>query len=182
MEEKLVLFCKKAKPYLKKSYGFDEVNYTYELSNNTTCPYTLSGTTKPLNGMVVLECDYQIEKIEGYGYGDYYATKSAWHNIEFGLGNMNVDDCLKGKSGYAIHIKNLKIFNEPRRLGGYNKIINTTYGEEPDAELDKSPKKMIDCCRLENNGWKRKKMLSVTSEEMYEILKGEQTIIIRRSV
>ena len=123
---KLLLYCTKAKPYLI----FDDLSGDY---NDMCVGGEMFATqykdelwnpeediAKSYNGKVVGECDFEVEEIYYGEHQDLFWTNSMAyegdilqqsrlkHNelIEY----LEPKDSYYGKSGYAIHIKNLNIF------------------------------------------------------------------------
>ena len=153
-----------------------------------------------LNGKIVAECDFEVEEIEkiygsnhacfdkdGY-FDDYadYVTKSLEetellkHSC---LTSEELENYLQDKNGYAIHISNLKIFDEPKGLDDFNKIIETTYGEEPDATITRAPQNMMRCCyEKKPKEWEKGVLISIQPQWLCKILNGEQTILIKKQV
>ena len=193
---RLLLYCTKNKWRL----FFDKVKQVFTLgkikSNND------------LNGKIVAECDYDVEKIR-YGWypqnivpkGDYYYTyyktskiepkefyKKSCLNWEQLNSYLNDYDSQKFDGGYAIHIKNLHIFDEPKELDYYYsrpKKVNTfdwyrakgyTY---TNITLDKAPQNMMYCCTESGKDYI---LISIRPEWLCKILNKEKTIEIRKKV
>lgn len=139
---KLLLYCTKAKPYL---FPMKE-NKPFEL--NSKCSKYGS-----LNGKIVAECDFEVEEIKNV-YDGLYETSISREQLykRSCLSELLLDDYLQGKDGYAIHIKNLQIFDEPRYLDevkspkmyeAFKKDLKKAYEEDQkildDIYLDKAP-------------------------------------------
>ena len=196
---KVLLYCCKAKPYLYKTHfvkvedvvkGIND-KFIYEVDNHERT--YLNGEQRPfLNGKIVAECDFEVEEIKLLE--DSNATmitntlseeellkKSCLEGYE--LCNYLYDNLWCGQKGYAIHIKNLHIFDEPKELSDFNKIIETTYGEEPDETITKAPQNMMRCCyEKKPKEWEIEVLISIKPEELCRILNGEQTILINKKV
>ena len=189
---KLLLYCNKAKPYL------------YDLRNvmGIFGGYNVKQTHLDLlllNGKIVAECDFEVEEID-FASERFYENDIEKYNIEINKQNELLKrSCLtatqivcyldkKGKEqtnlkGYAIHIKNLHIFDKPRELSDFNKIIETTYGEEPDATITRAPQNMMRCCyEKKPKEWETGVLISIRPEWLCKILNGEKTIEVRRKV
>lgn len=145
---KLLLYCTKNKWRL----FFDKVKQIFTLgkvkSNND------------LNGKIIAECDFEVEEIEfeyvfHSGYSDVsYKTKTLNDNEIFRQSCLRPIDMNtyfrrnfimkeKGNCGYAIHLKNLHIFDNPRELYDcliHPKIESKYYGCE---HLSKAPQNMM---------------------------------------
>lgn len=182
---KLLLYCTKNKWRL----FFDSVKQVFTLgkikSNND------------LNGKIVAECDYEVEEIKLLE--DCNATmitntlseeellkKSCLEGYE--LCNYLYDNLWCGQKGYAIHIKNLHIFDKPRELSDYYsraKKMNTfdwyrSKGYEWVCEsIDKAPQNMMYCCDEKEKDYI---LISIRPEYLVDILNGEKTIEVRKKV
>lgn len=154
-----------------------------------------------LNGKIVIECDFEVEEIEkGYGthhasfdkdgyFDDYcdYMTKTIDEDILLKRSCLNVEELETYNPNYAIHIKNLKIFDEPKELSEYYSIIDMGGGMLGTKPLTNAPKNMM---RISVNHWEYcfynpsdiTILIPVTSEEMCRIANKEQTILIRKRV
>lgn len=183
MKTKLLLYCTKNKWRL----FFDKVKQIFSLgkikSNND------------LNGKIVAECDYEVEEIIITERGDY--NYDCFSSPEYCTNTLSedelceksclyiddIDDYLNAEKGYAIHIKNLNIFDEPKELSDFNRIIETTYGEEPNETITRAPQNMMRCCYETNSKeWKLGILISIQSQEMCKILNREKDVEIRKVV
>ena len=202
---KLLLYCTKAKPYLVKDAYLVKDGGKYFIGSSS-CLRKWS-----LNGKIVAECDYVIEKItcrkiggEWESYGEYTDF------IELSKKSMLTQQELcnylsKNAGGYAIHIKNLHIFDELKDFSEYSKnvehckcdeclenckkyckyyyaknnitqTINT--GCTKYALLYKAPQNMMYVFDLEE----KKVLISIRPEWLCKILNGEKTIEVRKKV
>jgi len=169
---KLLLYCTKAKPNIVK--GLDNKFY---ISN----AFKEEGIDAyKLNGKIVAECDFEVEKLFiKYGEGWQTDTIKGTENIEK-LTCVNREELYqycKGK-GYAIHIKNLHIFDKPRELYDcliHPKIEPRYYGCE---HLSKAPQNMM-YVELDDI---RYILISIRPEWLCKILNGEKTIEVRKKV
>jgi len=192
---RLLLYCTKNKWRL----FFDKVKQVFTLgkvkSNND------------LNGKIVAECDYEVEEIR-YGWypqnivpkGDHYYTyyktskiepkefyKKSCLNWEQLNSYLNDYDSQKFEGAYAIHIKNLHIFEKPRELNHYmvyDKSYDNMFGWEFDEEdkynpLTKAPQNMMYCCTESGREYV---LISIRPEYLVDILNGEKTIEVRKKV
>lgn len=132
---KLLLYCTKVKPYLVDERKIRYHNFV--LGDRSV----LKSNEKDLvlNGKIVAECDFEVEEIryDWYPrnivpswdkYFTYYRTNKIepkefyeksclnWEQLNQYLNDY---DSQKFEGGYAIHIKNLHIFDEPRELSEY---------------------------------------------------------------
>ena len=157
------------------------------------------------NGKIVAECDYELEEIEDrVSYFDSWfneghhtktmrakelITKSCLDHTQLTeyLGEGDPNEVL----GYAIHIKNLHIFDEPKELSDYytfNGIANDVNSWKP---IEKAPQNMMYAYELiselglsgtYNMQLRQNILISIRPEWLCKILNGEKTIEVRRVV
>ena len=173
---KCLIYVTKSKPLL----FFDKsINY-YSLSNKKV--------DNDLNGKIVAEFDGEVEEItHGYGkYGEYYQTKT------LGLTSLREHSCISSdelseylkhgdvvsKVGYAIHIKNLNVFDKPKKISDFYKSTNEITFEPP-LPLIKAPQNM---CYAYDKYVNKYVVISVRPEWACKILNGEKTIEVRKQV
>ena len=182
---KLLLYCTKAKPNLK---DYREAFMGFGIANHYV------GET--MNGKIVAECDFEVEEIkyeyEWKGYEDvsYFTNNLSREELEKKscLENKELRNylrlkplcCVKGKNGYAIHIKNLHIFNEPRELFNYEtqEIWNNT--SHYHRTIMKAPQNMMYC--YGKNTGEKYILISIRPEWLVKILNGEKQIEVRKKV
>lgn len=176
---KLLLYCTKSKPYLYKDRGIE-----YALSDKKLVDSAFT-RFNPVNGKIVAECDYEVEEISTF-YADYYHEELAYETNTLTydellekscLNNQQLDNYLYGDNGYAIHIKNLHIYNEPRELNEYKK-----HNPEKDSMwgwLSKAPQNMMYCFDVFQNHYV---LISIHPEWLCKILNGEKTVEVRKKV
>ena len=176
---KLLLYCTKAKPYLyktekpmiEKKFG----NYHTQLNKavlNDNC----------LNGKIVAECDFEVEEITNYGtsfmimkYDDLQESYRYTNEIARGscLDYTDLRRYLGTNNGYAIHIKNLHIFDKPRELDFYSS--NFDYFKK----VEKAPQNMM---KVWEDQESPRVLISIRPEWLCKILNGEKTIEVRKKV
>ena len=188
---KLLLYCTKAKPYLFENVEClkDICNKYYTYNNNKYLE------DKTLNGKIVAECDFEVENlriVDDDPLGTYwYETKTLSENEILEKSCLTSDELYEylgeDNEGYAIHIKNLHIFDKPRELSDYYKIdssitlrevINRT--KPVYIPINKAPQNMMYC-----HGKKigeRYILISIKPEWLCKILNGEKTIEVRKKV
>lgn len=167
---KLLLYCTKSKPYL-----VDLRKYPQYIKNCGLSDIKTEWTN--LNGKIVGECDFEVEEMK-YHFG--YYNMGDWFEIlgNACLTNNELDDYLQGENGYAIHIKNLKIFDEPKELNCFRKKYKDYY-----FELTKAPQNMMKIWFVDDIGWVLDYVLiSIRPEWLCKILNGEKTIEVRKKV
>ena len=186
---KLLLYCVKAKPYITR--GNDGSVYP-------SCVISDGIKEWHLNGKIVAECDFEVEEIacskidydlsyaiDGTGQA-FYNNSKEYKPFYLGLNISNIEllkrscltnkemyDYLNGKNGYAIHIKNLKIFDEPKELSDY-----TYFGTKLFGTLGNAPQNMM----YAFDGEEKKVLISIRPEWLCKILNGEKTIEVRKKV
>lgn len=176
---KLLLYCCKN----KKQLFYDAISQKYM--------YGLNGKNdkfNSLNGKIVAECDYEVERIlsDGIGYwGDY--TPQNELAKQSCLNYDQVHKYLNNNDGYAIHIKNLNIFDKPRELSCYStyikEIVDTWWfylNHKKAKQLEKAPQNMMYC--YGNNTGEKYILISIRPEWLCKILTGEKTIEVRKKV
>ena len=183
---KLLLYCTKAKPYLVDCRDLDIKN-KFRLSKNKVCERPV------LNGKIVAECDFEVEKIKKVNYDCILFTNTLdteslirkscidYFSLEKYLKpNWSKEDDLQNLDtvGYAIHIKNLHIFDNPKELYDcliHPKIEPKYYGFE---HLRKAPQNMM-YVELDDIKYI---LISIRPEWLVKILNKEKTIEIRKKV
>lgn len=189
---KLLLYCTKSKPYITR--GNDGSVYL-------SCVISDGIKEWHLNGKIVAECDFEVEEIEkvygthhasfdenGY-FDDYYdyMTKTIDEDILLKRSCLNVEELETYNPNYAIHIKNLHIFDEPRELNFYmvyDKSYDNMFGwafeeEEKYKPLTKAPQNMMKVCEWDVED---KILISIRPQWLCKILNGEKTIEVRKKV
>lgn len=206
---KALLYCTKSTPYLVKD------DFPYENGPIYFTHYKEPGSCgSPLNGKIVASCDIETEKIKYRRYHQldvcdkhnnnliatiekdpYYSlADSTWSSPEFydltnkcGLDFDELDAYLKQKDGYALHISNLFIFENPAELSDYNVDNSADYGSfgwafednERIAPLKKAPQNMM---KVFDNHGNLYVLISVHPEQAYKILNHWVTIDVRKKV
>lgn len=148
-----------------------------------------------LNGKIVAECDFEVEEIYANDvkvydeYGIIYTTKNGSqymdNNFEALLNNsclnaFELNDYLGGYSGYAIHIKNLHIFDKPINIRNYyNTAPRTMQDCMNQRALVKAPQNMCNAYDVYKNHYI---VISIKPEWLCKILNGEKTIEVRKKV
>lgn len=184
---KLLLYCTKAKPYLYKTEDTTYPAYPIGYHTDKYLKVKLSNTNElaNLNGKIVAECDYEVEEIELLE--DSNATmitntlseeellkKSCLEGYE--LCNYLYDNLWCGQKGYAIHIKNLYIFDKPKEL---SKCYYLTLEKGFLRQIKKAPQNM--CYALTTRDDKDI-LISIKPEWLCKILNGEKTVEVRKKV
>ena len=190
MKFKLLLCCTEVKPYLLCEPYVDKNKPCRLLRTDLDKIIYNCAKENAVNGKVVAECDFEVEEIFEELYGDldwqhdYLPTTNTMSIVD-----LERESCLDREelrdycNGYAIHLNNLHIFDKSRELSNFNKIIETTYGEEPDAPITRAPQNMMRCCyEKKPKEWETGVLISVKPEYLCKILNGEKHIEVRNEV
>jgi predicted transcriptional regulator len=169
---KLLLYCCKTKPQLSK-VSREYVLIKFKDNQNVF---------EALNGKIVAECDFEVEKLQiVYGKGWETKTIKGTENIEklTCLSRDELYQYCKG-NGYAIYIKNLHIFDEPRDIRNYYNIAARTMQDYMNQKaLVKAPQNMCNAYDVYKNHYI---LISIQSQWMCKILNGEKTIEVRKKI
>lgn len=162
---KLLLYCTKGKPYLlrediDKDLVFFGTNKTDVVGNI-------------LNGKIVGECDFEVEKM-GLDTGKGLVFDKGF-NKESQLELFEIAKYVSNNYYYAIHIKNLHIFDEPRPTKWYGYTDKKGYL----CMVEKAPQNMMYCYDEFGNDYV---LISIRPEWLCKILNGEKTIEVRKKV
>lgn len=190
MKFKLLLYCTEVKPYLLCEPSMDKNRPCRLLREDLDKTIYNCAKENAVNGKVVAECDFEVEEIFEELYGDldwqhdYLPTTNTTSIVD-----LERESCLDREelcdycNGYAIHLKDIHIFDKPRELSDFNKIIETTYGEEPDASITRASQNMMRCCyEKKPKEWETGVLISIQPKELCRILNGEQAILINKQV
>ena len=181
---KLLLYCTKAKPYITISSDKQRVYPSCVISDGIKEWH--------LNGKIVAESDFEVEDlriVDDDPLGAYwYETKTLSENEILEKSCLTSDELFdylgEDNEGYAIHIKNLHIFDEPKELSNYftrAKKMNTLYGSSWVCEsIDKAPQNMM--YAQDENQNKQYILISIQPQWLVKILNGEKTIEVRKKV
>lgn len=224
---KLLLYCTKAKPYLADFKGeYQTYSNGKELDELFDKGFNPNDIMNILNGKIVAECDFEVEEIvfkhihERDKFGILH--NESWYEYKgLNVTHYECDLASKGgfkdngllfdylfdylvdkegyqQDGYAIHIKNIRIFQNPRKLSDYTIKRNKNYDDiicdsctlfgvdckqchnyYDYEQVMKAPRNMMKVCEWDVED---EFVMPVKSEEMARLLKGEQSIIIRKRV
>ena len=179
---KLLLYCTKAKPYLLCEPYIDENKPCRILRKDIDKVIYNCVKENAINGKIVAECDFEVEEITPNTWNAETERRilkgSCLKEHQLFDYIINGDENESQNPFYAIHIKNLKIFNKPRKLYDclvHPKIEPKYYGCE---HLSRAPRNMM---HVELDDIKCI-LISICSEQLCKILNGEQTIIVRKKV
>ena len=174
---KLLLYCTKQPLFLVRN---ESDNYYYTMNKGTLNDYK---NVETYNGNIVAECDFEVEEIKYKKYRNsiYEDEDDTLEASDELLKNacLDLDDLsiyLNFNEGYAIHIKNLNIFDRPRGLQYYTAKSK----EGCEYLVDKAPQNMMYC--YGKNTGEKYVLISIRPEWLCKILNGEKTIEIRKKV
>ena len=177
---KLLLYCVKAKPYLEVNRCVLPTEYDRYILSKEQYYSAFGEPLDKLNGKIVAECDFDVEKIELLGdeINIYYGIENkaclTTEQIENYLGYDN------DYKGYAIHIKNLHIFDEPRDIRNYYNIAPRTMQDCMNQRaLVKAPQNMCNAYDVYKNHYI---LISIRPEWLCKILNREKTIEVIKKV
>ena len=201
---KLLLYCTKAKPILRDYRG--KAIYNRFVISPTDRPFTSDDTQPILNGKIVAECDFEVEDlriVEDDPLGGYwYETKTLSENEILEKSCLTSDELFdylgEDNEGYAIHIKNLHIFDEPRDLSDYTTRKPQTYDSiicdscnnfgfdckkcssfYDYQQVMKAPQNMMKVCEWDVED---KILISIRPQWLCKILNDEKTIEVRKKI
>ena len=157
MLTKMLLYCTKAKPYL---YQHFDKKFMLLNTKDETCWY---------NGKIVGECEFEVED---FSYRRAECIGHTYINLlkKSCLTDEEMYDYLQGKNGYAIHIKNLIIYDKPENLDS--------------IKINKAPQNMMRCKVWLRSTTQMEKcvLISIRPQWLCKILNGEKTIEVRKRV
>lgn len=187
---KLLLYCTKAKPMLKVAredlFKHQDRARCYKQWEIKYFTQYVSEEMYEGNGKIVAECDFEVEDlriVDDDPLGAYwYETKTLSENEVLEKSCLTGDELFdylgEDNEGYAIHIKNLHIFDKPRELYDcliHPKIEPKYYGCE---HLSKAPQNMM-YVELDDIKYV---LISIQPQWLCKILNGEKTIEVRKKV
>lgn len=179
---KLLLYCTKAKPYLYKTEDTTYPAYPIGYHTDTNLKVKLSNTNElaNLNGKIVAECDFEVEEIN-YRNAEFVFNRYYLEILKKScLTDKQMYDYLKGEKGYAIHIKNLHIFDKPIDIINYYNIAPRTMQDCMNQKaLLKAPQNMCNAYDVYKNHYI---VISIQPQWLCKILNGEKTIEVRKKV
>ena len=172
---KALLYCENSKPYLvdrpNKSVPYKLMLDLRHFKKDFPVVYKALKDSCFLNGAIVAECDYEVEKLywqeREVGYHTYYTDNLYTDNVEemSCMSAKKLYSYLGENDGYAIHIKNVEQLDELQRLSKTPRSIHIVHF------LNDKEERMY-----------KYLLIPVKSEELCRLLNGEQTVIIRKKV
>lgn len=168
MKLKILIYCTKARPFIFRH--FERKDYA-------------------LNGKIVAECDFEAEEIihtyeNGASVHHRYNTKTLDNEQllrKSCIIGQAIDDYLGDRQydknnnvvGYAIHLKNLHIFDKPKSLSLFS------HTQEEYNPITKAPQNM---CYAFDSECRKYVIISIQPQWVALILNGLKTVEVRRKV
>ena len=173
---RVILGCKDIKPYLAL------VEYPYgdgEKQEYWATPYIKEieqlGISDILNGKILIQCDVEVEKIYAGNIDNQFdITSEEYKNIiSNDIKERLQPQVFGGLIGYAIYLKNIDILEKPRD------VSECDQHKRPALQLKHLPRNMCECYNY--YGWWNI-LITLTPQEMCNVLNGKQTIIVRKEI
>ena len=181
---KCLIYCTKANPNLYKPFEYDCFEQD-EASRFYLSKIPMLKEETLLNGKIVAQFDCEkVEKFDVPYPAYFWEVKDELEHITKGscLSLMSLHHYLKNDSGYAIHISNLEIFDEPKELNDF-KLFNPNYYLY--TNIKRAPQNMCyvvkepPMCFAPSEEYI---LISIRPEWVCKILNGEKTIEVRKQV
>lgn len=186
---KLLLYCTKAKPYL---IGRKSAPYSYYLDKGGK--YSIMDSRDFIhNGKIVAECDFEVEKFDFMSFLSYEDDVEKYNTEVRKLNEICKKSCLSatemifyldtkalgtenpnGMIGYAIHIKNLHIFDKPKEIASYS--------SKQGYKIFKAPQNMQYAYEFTDKKGQQYVLISIRPQGLCKILNGEKTVEPRKIV
>ena len=182
---KLLLYCTKAKNKYDRLVRDEHYGKPFYLYGAITENF------ESLNGKIVAECDFEVEEIQNKLTNNNSHLELFTNNLiekelfeKSCLNRYEMFSYLKNNftkkdeiKGYAIYLKNLHIFDKPKKLYDYS--IN----ENPYNYIENAPQNMMYAYDVKSfNNFEKKVLISIRPEWLCKILNGEKTIEVRKKV
>lgn len=174
---KVLFYCTMGKPYLYK-----DVDNKFKLQNKEDANWINKHLLNGLNGKVVAECEVETEEIRLSEYPYYTDTLTNDELLDKScLDDDELDNYITDKHAYALHIKNLKIFDNPKYIFDYYKRVKEFDISDSLAfmPVQKAPQNMMKVYDKEGNSYV---VISIRSPWLCKIFNGEKEIEVRTKV
>lgn len=167
---KLLLYCTKGKELWGDGTG-ETWNGIAE-DEDLDLVFELNPTLTRLNGKIVAQCD--CEKVDNITYNGWWNCYANSEEINYDTFFDETNTCLtqdqiskylKNDVGYALHLCNLEVFDNPKKLSDFG--VKTT------------PRNMMKCFDDKGNEYV---LISIRPERLKYFLNGEKTIEVRKKI
>lgn len=167
---KLLLYCTKGKELWGDGTG-ETWNGIAE-DEDLDLVFELNPTLTRLNGKIVAQCD--CEKVDNIIYNGWWNCYANSEEINYDtffdetttcLTQEQISKYLKNDVGYALHLCNLEVFDNPKKL--------------IDFGVKKAPQNMMKCFDDKGNEYV---LISIHPEHLKNILNGKKTIEVRKKI
>lgn len=195
---KLLLYCTKEKPRLVyrqwtstlNQIGIDNSFEGFLCGSEKSVGINELGECEQLNGKIVAECDFEVEWCDtSWCCSNFIEHKGLEKSC---LTKEQLFDYVKGRNEfYAIHIKNLHIFDKPKELNDYYKFDGIYNDINNWKTIDKAPQNMMYAYDLiselgfsgtYNMHLKKNILISIQSQWMCLILNRIKDVEVRKVV
>lgn len=167
---KLLLYCTKGKELWGDGTG--QTWNSIAKDEDLDLVFELNPTLTRLNGKIVAQCD--CEKVDNIIYNGWWNCYANSEEINYDTLFDETNTCLtpeqiskylKNDIGYALHLSDLEVFNNPKDLSDFG--------------VRKAPQNMMKCFDDKGNEYI---LISICPEHLKNILNGEKTIEIRKKI
>lgn len=188
---KVLLYCTKSTHYLvKDDFPLENqpIYYTQYKEDPRCCGL-------PLNGKIVAMCDIETEEIKIWGdeIRNYFGNNVGIDIEERACLKFEQIEqylCTNDYKGYTLHISNLKIFKQAKKLNDYSYYKKNKFNKFYEFEnifrskyelttLHFAPKNMM---KVYDHNGNHLILISIRPEWLCKILNGEKTIEVRKRV
>ena len=202
--KKGLIMVKKTKPYLYYNWTTDTYETTYSLKDlkgeyggsrvfgphDRLCAYQDFKNQILTNGNIMAECELDVEEIKylcSCKDGNAYATNKSCLNLEdlckaCCLSSNELENYLGNKSGYAIHINNLKTFDEPKKYSDFTTGDWVEYREGPVYWVPEEIKKPVSGMIMQDSNHNDYILIIISAKEACEIFNEKQSIVMRKRI
>ena len=186
MKLKLLWYCTKAKPQLLCKPSRDKNKPCRLLGTKTAKIISDCLKGDAVNGKIIAESDYDVEEIANIDNFWYTTAKLCFYDLRVGS-YLDEDEIREYNPKYAIHIKNLHIFDEPKELSefyshddSYDNMFGWAFEDRPKyIPLKKAHRNMM---YVYDKDGTRYILISSHPDCMAQILNGLRTIDPRKRV
>lgn len=174
---KVYLYCTKNSPTIEMIDGkcyymiHGKRNDLYCLNDKIVCSFDLNTVEEIYNSSIDIKNNYYNSD----SFNEEKLLKNSCLTFE------HLDNYLQGKIGYAWHIENLEILEEPIDILAkfYTRHVIDKYGISSCSMIMKAPKDWRYARYLYGHDCI---IMSVNSNELYKIINENKTIIIKKSI